>query len=76
MEEAAKYIIQNITGSSQFELSTKEEKDRVIITIKADKDIIGLIIGKEGKTIKNIRKILSIAAAQAQRSVLLEVQER
>jgi len=75
MEEAAKHIIQNITGSDKFEISSEQEDDRITITVKTDKKIIGLIIGKEGKTIKNIRRVLSIAATQAQKSVSLEVEE-
>ena len=76
MEETAKFIIQNITGSDDFEISSEEIQDRLIITVKANKDIVGLIIGKEGKTIKNIRKVLSISATQSDQSVSLEIEEK
>lgn len=62
MKDLLQFIIANITGSSDFEIDENREDSRVTYEVKTDPSIIGLVIGKEGKTIKNIRKILSVRA--------------
>jgi len=56
-------------------VTEQAENDRVEIEIKAGRDILGLIIGKEGKTIKNLRRILSVKATPEKKIVNISVSE-
>ena len=76
MTDLLKYIIKGITDSDDFEVSESQEEDFTVYTIKASKDIIGMIIGKEGKTIKAIRQILTIRATIDQVRFRLNVEEK
>jgi predicted RNA-binding protein YlqC (UPF0109 family) len=76
MKDLATFLIKNITGSDDFSLEEEREADRVTILIKANPEIIGLIIGKEGKTIKNIRRIISIRATIEKMAVNISVTEK
>lgn len=75
MKELLEYLIKNIAGD---DFSVKEEElegGRVNFEVTANPNIIGLIIGKMGKTIKTLRKILSIRAVLENKSVNISVKE-
>ena len=74
MKKLATFIIQSITNSQDFTVEEQEEESNVSLRVKAHPDITGLIIGKGGKTIKNIRKILSIKATLEGKGVNITVQ--
>ncbi|MBX4205772.1 KH domain-containing protein [Candidatus Microgenomates bacterium] len=76
MKNLLDFLLKNITGSDDFSIEETEENDRVTFQVIADKEIIGLIIGKEGKTIKTLRKVLSIPATLNQKSVNISVTEK
>ncbi|OGM33075.1 hypothetical protein A2803_03075 [Candidatus Woesebacteria bacterium RIFCSPHIGHO2_01_FULL_44_21] len=74
MKDLLEYIIGSITGSTDFTVEeTRPEANIVNFEVVANPDIIGLIIGREGKTIKNIRKILSIKATKEKVAVNINV---
>lgn len=74
MKELLEYIISSITGSSDFTVEeTRTDENVVNFDVTVHQDIIGLIIGKDGKTIKNIRKILSIRATKERVAVNINV---
>jgi predicted RNA-binding protein YlqC (UPF0109 family) len=73
MKDLLEFLISNITGSDSFTIKEEEEGDRINLVVEADPSIVGLIIGKEGKTIKNIRKILSIKATPQNKAVNITV---
>lgn len=74
MKDLLDYILKSITGSDDFTITeTSPEENVVNFDVVANPDIIGLIIGKEGKTIKNIRKILSIKATKEKVAVNINV---
>jgi predicted RNA-binding protein YlqC (UPF0109 family) len=70
-----KYIIKGITGSSDFSIDEKETDGRTTYDIKASPDIIGLIIGKGGQTIRHIRNIMRIKAVLDKKSIYITVSE-
>ena len=75
MKELLEFMIKNIAGDN---FSVKEEEiegGRVNFEVTADPSIIGLIIGKMGKTIKTLRKILSIRAVMENKSVNISIKE-
>jgi len=75
MKDLLSFIINKITGTGDFTIAETEEGERVIFEVKAKKEIIGLIIGREGKTIKNIRKILSVPAVLSHKGIAINVTE-
>jgi len=74
MKELLEYILKSITGSEDFKVEEMHPEENIVnFEVLANPDIIGLIIGKEGKTIKNIRKILSIKATKEKVAVNINV---
>jgi predicted RNA-binding protein YlqC (UPF0109 family) len=74
IKEAAEYIIKAVVTDSQgVELSSRVENDLTILEISAPPEIIGQIIGKEGKIIKSIRTLLNLAFPQTH--YLLQIKE-
>lgn len=78
MKELLAFLIKNITGESEknFDISESTVDGRTTLTITANPNIIGIIIGKEGKTIKNIRKIVAVKAVLQKTSVNISVIEK
>lgn len=75
MKDLIKFLIQNITGREDFEIEEKEDERGTLFVIKAQPEIIGLIIGKGGKTIKNIRRIASIKAVLTNTAINISIAE-
>lgn len=50
-----------VTDSSSIVIDSREENGIIIFEITAAPEIIGQIIGKEGKIIKSIRTILNLS---------------
>ncbi|QQG47260.1 MAG: KH domain-containing protein [Candidatus Woesebacteria bacterium] len=74
MKKLLEFLIENVTGSKNFNVEEISEDDGVVkFEVKIDPQVIGLIIGKGGKTIKNIRRILSIKAVTEKKNVRIEV---
>ncbi len=62
MKNLLEYITQNITGNKDIKVVESEEDGVHQYVIKTPKDVMGLLIGKEGRTIRAIR---SLARARA-----------
>lgn len=76
MKDLLVFILENITGSKDIEVEEQEtELGKVDLLVKAPEEITGLIIGKQGKTIKNIRKLVSVRAALEDKVVNISLQE-
>ena len=75
MNDLIRFLISNITGSDDFEIEESTDERGELFTIKAKPEIIGLIIGKGGKMIKNIRKIASIRATMEKKYVNINITE-
>lgn len=73
MKELLTYLITEITGSDQFEIDEHVENEKINLEVRANPSIVGLIIGKQGKTIKTLRKILSIKATNDNTVVSISV---
>lgn len=76
MKKLLRYIVEGITGSDDFEIEKIQEDDKITLDIKAEPSIIGLIIGKNGKTIKSIRSILKIRSTLEENLVFINVSEK
>lgn len=75
MKDLISFLIKNITGSEDFTIEESQDERGDLFTVKAKPEIIGLIIGKAGKTIKNIRRIASIKATTEKKYININVSE-
>ena len=75
MKDLLEFIIEGITGASDFNIEEEGDENHVSFIIKAKKDNIGLIIGKNGKTIRAIRTLLRVRATLDKKAVSLSVSE-
>ena len=73
MQELVEYIVESLTGNSDFKV-TISEPDR-LITIVLSPDDIGRVIGRGGKTAKAIRLIVKAAAAKRNKRYDVEIRE-
>jgi hypothetical protein len=74
IKEAAEYIIKAVVSdNNEVEVSSRLENDLTILEISAPPEIVGQIIGKEGKTIKSIRTLLNLAFPEIR--YLLQIKE-
>lgn len=76
MKELLEYLIKNIAGDDFTVTEEELEGGRVNFNVTADPSIVGLIIGKMGRTVKTLRKILSVRAVVENKSVNISVGEK
>jgi len=77
MRKLLEFILEKLTGSKKFfEIEEEEEAGKYTVKIKVKKDKMGLVIGKEGKTVKAIRDIVRTRGIiEGKKSILLTVEE-
>lgn len=73
MKDLIKFLVKNITGNEDFEIEEKEDEKGTLFVIHSKPESAGLIIGKGGKTIKNIRRIVSIKGVLEKKGVNISV---
>lgn len=80
MEKLLEYLIVGITNSKDYSVIKTEDdstpNNHINFEIKASPDIIGIIIGKEGKTVRAIRNLLRVRATLDKIAVSLSVTEK
>lgn len=74
MKDLLTFILKGITGKKDLEIVEETEGDRTHFLVKAPEDSIGIIIGKEGKTIKAIRSLLKVRATLEKKGVSVSVE--
>ncbi|MEK7188768.1 MAG: KH domain-containing protein [Patescibacteria group bacterium] len=79
MKKLLSYIIEEITGTKDFSINEEEtpsDKNSIVnLTLAIDPKYIGIIVGKEGKTIKNIKRILAVKGVLENKLVNISVKE-
>lgn len=66
LKDTLQYILTGITSTEDnVTVESKIENELEILEIVAPKEVVGKIIGKEGKIIKSIRTILSLSFPQS-----------
>ena len=76
MKELLEFLIKSITGIEKFEIKSDDSEEGFVkLTALLPKEQIGLVIGKEGKTIKAIRSILRAKATLERIGFTLDIQE-
>ena len=71
MEELIGYIVESLTGNSDFDVAISE-KER-LITITLSPDDIGRVIGKQGHIAKAIRVVMRAAGNRNNEKVQVEI---
>lgn len=75
MIELLEYIARTITGDKDITVERDSSGDLVIYTIKAPKIVMGLLIGKGGRTINAIRNLAKARAITDQERIALRIEE-
>ena len=76
MRELIKYIAQSLVDSpEQVEVSEVEGHQTSVLELKVAKEDLGKVIGKQGRTARAMRTILSAASAKIKKRTVLEILE-
>lgn len=76
MKDLIKYIAQALVDHPEVvEVSEIEGAQTSVLELKVAKDDLGKIIGKQGRTARAIRTILSAASAKIKKRCVLEIIE-
>jgi predicted RNA-binding protein YlqC (UPF0109 family) len=76
MKDLIKYIAQALVDQPEVvEVSEVEGAQTSVLELKVAKDDLGKIIGKQGRTARAIRTILSAASAKIKKRCVLEIIE-
>jgi len=76
MKELIKYIAQALVDNpDKVEVTEVEGEQTSVIELKVAKEDLGKVIGKQGRTARAMRTILSAAAAKIKKRAVLEILE-
>ncbi len=76
MKELIEQIARSIVEKpDEVQVRAIEGEHAVVIELRVDRDDIGKVIGKQGRTITAMRTILNAARAQKEKRQILEVIE-
>ena len=76
LRELIDYLARGLVDRpEEVEVEEIEEQDALVFELKVAEEDLGKVIGKQGRTAKALRTILSAASAKARRRVILEILE-
>ena len=76
MKELIGYITQALVDHpEQVEVTEVEGEQTTVLELKVAKEDIGKVIGKQGRTARAMRTILSAASAKIKKRTVLEIVE-
>ncbi len=76
MKELIKYLAQALVDNpDQVKVSEVEGERTSVIELRVAKEDLGKVIGKQGRTARAMRTILSAASAKMKKRVVLEIIE-
>jgi predicted RNA-binding protein YlqC (UPF0109 family) len=76
MKELIKYIAQALVDHPEVvEVSEVEGNQTSVLELKVAKEDLGKVIGKQGRTARAMRTILSAASAKIKKRTVLEILE-
>lgn len=77
MKDCLEFIINSIIDAKKTKISQEETSaDQVVLTIESEKENLGKIIGKKGKIIDSIRRLIRIMAAKEGKKILINIREQ
>ena len=76
MKDLIKYIAQSLVDNpDDVEVTEVEGEKTSVIELKVAKEDLGKVIGKQGRTARAVRTILSAASAKVNKRSVLEILE-
>jgi len=76
MEELIRYIATALVDHpEQIQIKETEQDDSIIIELTVAKEDLGKVIGKQGRTARAMRSLLSAAAGKVNKRSRLEIME-
>ncbi|MCJ7603168.1 MAG: KH domain-containing protein [Desulfobulbaceae bacterium] len=76
MKELVSFIATSLVDQPQaVEVNETAQEDAVLVELRVAKDDLGKVIGKQGRTARAIRSLLSAAAARQNKRARLEIVE-
>lgn len=76
MKELITFIVAKLVDNPDaVEIAEREEGDTIIIELRVAKEDLGKVIGKQGRTAKAMRSLLSAAAGKFEKRSRLEILE-
>lgn len=76
MKELVNFIAASLVDQPQaVEVSETAQEDAVVVELRVAKDDLGKVIGKQGRTARAIRVLLSAAATRQNKRARLEIVE-
>ena len=75
MKDILEYILSEILGKDGWEVEETKNAESIVLKIKPREDVVGKIIGKNGRTIKAIRDMLKVKAAKEGTHIYLTIEE-
>ncbi len=76
MKDLIKYIAQALVDSpEEVDVSEVEGNQTSVLELKVAKEDLGKVIGKQGRTARAMRTILSAASAKVKKRTVLEIIE-
>jgi predicted RNA-binding protein YlqC (UPF0109 family) len=76
MKDLIKYIVDKLVDNPEaVDVTEREEGDTIIVELRVAKEDLGKVIGKQGRTAKAMRSILSASAGKLEKRSRLEILE-
>ena len=76
MKELVQYLAKCLVNNPDaVEVKETEGETASVLELRVAKEDLGRIIGKQGRTVKSIRTILTAAASRTNRKIVLEIIE-
>lgn len=75
MKQLLEYITRGIADNQDVKIEKTSSGDLIIYVIKAPKEVMGMLIGKNGNTIRAIRALARARAIIDQEAVAVRLEE-
>ena len=76
MKELISFVVAKLVDEPDaVEVTEREEGDTIIVELRVAKEDLGKVIGKQGRTAKAMRSLLSAAAGKLDKRSRLEILE-
>lgn len=76
MKELVTFIASSLVDdAASVEVSEEERDETVVLELRVAKEDLGKVIGKQGRTARAVRSLLTAAAARENKKARLEIME-
>ncbi len=76
MKELVAFIATRLVDNpEQVDVTSREEEDNVTVELRVAQEDLGKVIGKQGRTVRAMRTVLSAALAKENKRSRLEILE-